>query len=396
MSDPTMIVFRGAKSQTGLAAIEEFPGIPFQEGREEFVDIADKIEQEDILAILPMWNSHVGEIPRTRILKMLFEDKARLYRVWPKKIFFECISKSKKLTSSNPQITSVHVAEVQCSKFLNDKNAVFIPEKATTDAYESFRKSSDIEAALCAPGQNKHGFNLLNENASNPINFTTFVLIGCSNSAEWTAGEWGKLHKSLNPKVGMYFGVQMPYHSFLASDDQQALLDDLTKDIKSLDEIPKVLFAIKISESKCGLVIEAEYGSQSPDILVEEGFSDEIEVNIDFGDTDRRYPKRLDEFLNEIFSPFPNEDFMRHIGAQTCFFACPTFGIMIHGYQAETVEPVVKQIIIKCFELIASGIDCTEAQRAFFKKYEAVYYDQGLDFIEFTDIGLVSDRVTKD
>lgn len=118
MPDPHIIVFRGEKSQTGLAAKEEFPGIQFQGGKEEFSDIADMIEEKDVLAILPMWNSHFGEIPRTRILKMLFENKARLYRVWPKGILFECIARSKKLKSPNPIITSVHVAKVQCSKFL--------------------------------------------------------------------------------------------------------------------------------------------------------------------------------------------------------------------------------------------------------------------------------------
>ena len=45
-------------------------------------------------------------------------------------------------------------------------------------------------------------------------------------------------------------------------------------------------------------------------------------------------------------------------------------------------------VIDKYFELIDNGIGHTKVQHAFFEKYKDAYYDEGPDFIEFTDIGL--------
>ena len=170
MSEPRMVVFKGEKSQTGIATLQEFSGIKFQGEKEKFSDIAEMLTREPILAVLPLWNSHVGEIPRTRIFDSLFENKTRLYRVWPKSIEFECLSKLANGNDTVRTVVSVHVAEIQCSRFIIQKGAKFEAEDSTTESYKRFREDSAIDAALCAPGQNEHGFRVLSTNAANPMN----------------------------------------------------------------------------------------------------------------------------------------------------------------------------------------------------------------------------------
>jgi len=387
MSEPRMVVFKGEKSQTGIATLQEFSGIKFQGEKEKFSDIAEMLTREPILAVLPLWNSHVGEIPRTRIFDSLFENKTRLYRVWPKSIEFECLSKLANGNDTVRTVVSVHVAEIQCSRFIIQKGAKFEAEDSTTESYKRFREDSAIDAALCAPGQNEHGFRVLSTNAANPMNFTSFVLLGCSDSKDWSNEEWGSLYGSLNPSEGVYLGVQMPILS-VASEDQEALLDDLMVDAENVDEIPKIIFVTKTPPDRCKLLIEASTNVSTSDILTEEGYSNEISVNQDLGQTNSRYPTRIRDFIGDNFADSIKHDFIRHIGTQTCFFACLPLGIVTHGFDEHVVEPVVKRIITKYFELLDIGINCSPTQSKFFKKNKKAYYKHGMDFIHFTDVGL--------
>jgi len=387
MVEPKLVVFKGEKSQTGLATLQEFTGIEFQGGDEKFADIAEMLTQEPVIVVLPLWNSHVGEIPRTRILELLFENKSRLYRVWPKSIEFECISKLARSGDKVGNIVSVHVAEVQCSRFISQKSAKFIAEDSTTEAYRRFREDAEIDAALCAPGQNEHGFRILRTDAANPMNFTSFVLLGCWESKDWSPEDWGALYERLNPSEGVYFGVQMPILS-VASEDQEELLNVLTADAKSVDEIPKIIFVTKTPPDQCKLLFESSTSVLISDIMTEEGYSSEISISQDMGQTNSRYPTRICDFIRNNFADCIKYDFIRHIGTQTCFFACLPLGIVTHGFDERIVDPVVKLIINKYFELIDIGINCSPEQSEFFEKHKEAYYKHGMDFINFIDVGL--------
>ncbi|MBN1392460.1 MAG: hypothetical protein JW947_06625 [Sedimentisphaerales bacterium] len=387
MPRPQIIVYKGPTSQTGLAAKEEFPGVSFVGNKESFDEIAEMIKKGNILAILPMWNSHEGEITKAKVLGLLFENKAKLYRAWPKWIQFECVCKSDNKRSRAKKITSVPVAKTQCSKFLKRIGGDFIPADSTVDAYKKFHSGDDIDMALCAPGQNKYGYKVLCTHAENPLNFTTFAFLGCLESKKWTPKQWGNIYNVLLSQLtGKYFGVQMPVSVFATSEDQEELLNELVTDRETLHEIPKILFVTKRSPSECGLLIEGDFNALPLHILTESGYSQEIKVILDLGDTNSRYPDRVNGFINYKSLKAKKRDFIRHIGTNTCFFACPVLGIMTHGFEVDIVEPVVRRMIVKLFELMDNGISCSKAQQALFKKYKKVYYDKGIEFIKFTDV----------
>ena len=130
----------------------------------------------------------------------------------------------------------------------------------------------------------------------------------------------------------------------------------------------------------------------SDNILTEDGYSAEIEVIQDIGKSHSAYTNKIYDFLNDEFATEIRHDFVRHssLDNDTCFFACPALGIMIHGFEDNIVEPVMKQIVDKYFKLYNNGIKCTETQKEFFEKYNKEYIDHGMDFIKFVDIGTTS------
>ena len=386
---PKPIAFKGKSSQTGRAAALEFPGVDFQGKNEGFNEIADMLRQGKVIAALPMWNSHEGEITKSRVLELLFDNQAKLYRLWPKQIQFECICKAlgRQDVAEPKTIVSVGVAETQCSRFINTRGASFVAVEATTVAYERFCEDPTLDAALCTPGQNEGGFLCLCADASNPMNFTSFALLASVDSADWGSEQWGPLHEALSQRNGFYCGVQMPISS-VASEDQEALLADLTADTTTVDDIPRILFVAKRPPDRCGLLIESTDPILSWDILTDEGYSTRITVNRDLGETASRYTPRVYDFLDRGYHEHIVNDFVRHTGTRTCFFACPPLRVIIHGFEDRVVEPVVRRVIVKYFELIDSGIGCSDAQREFFEKYKDAYYERGVDFIDFVDVGL--------
>jgi hypothetical protein len=395
MSEPKLIVYRGPTSQTGVAVSGEFPDInpkwkdeSIWKGK-EFNDIKTSLLEEPALAILPMWNSHKGEIDASHAFEMIFQQLVKLHTLWPKPIIFECVGKGGIKLKDIKKIISVDAAKEQCSKFIKDIGAEFVPAKATTDAFEIFKRRDDIHAVLCTPGQNTDNFKVLCKNAANPVNLTTFALLACLVSETWGESAWGSLYRKLNPKTRVYFGVQMPIRNVAFSDDQKALFGELTAEIDSIKDIPKILFVTRRTLDKCGLLIEAEQEALPDDILTDEGYSTEIKVIQDIGETHSNYTERMRYFLSNEFSGHVKHDFVRHQSVEnyTCFFACPPLEIIIHGFEENVVEPVMRLLIDKYFELYNNGIKCTETQIKFFKKYNEEYLEQGMDFIEFVDIG---------
>lgn len=395
MQEPHLIVYKGPTSQTGIAVREEFPAIDSKWQSEDiwkdktFEDIKNVLLNEPVLAVLPMWNSHKGEIHLSRALEMLFEEQVKLCTLWPAMIKFECLTRAENVGCIK-KVVSVFAAEAQCSNFLDDLGAEFLARKSTVEAYEEFWRDSHIDAVLCAPGQNQHGFKLLCENVANPMNFTTFSFSGCLECAAWPDDRWGSLYEKLNPKIALYFGVEMPIRRIAFSEDQKALLTQLTDDAASIDQIPKILFVTRRAPDQCGLLIEADAEILRDEILTEEGHSTEIKVIQDLGQTHSRYTDKLCEFLTNEWASEINHDFIRHKSTEnnTCFFACLPLGIIMHGFEDTIVEPVMRLVVDKYFELYANGITCSEAQRAFFEKYMQAYYDDGMNFVNFIDVGL--------
>ena len=392
MVSPTIIIFKGRPSQTGLAATEEFKEFPvavagFEPG-EKFDAIAERLSIDAVLAVLPTWNSHEGEITKARVLDLLFEGQARLHRLWPRTIEFECIARAP--IGDVKRIISVNVAQTQCSQFLSKLGAGFILANSTPEAYDKFRDHSFLDAALCAPGQNKDSFRTLSKNASNPMNFTTFALLGCCQSKDWGEQQWGVLTAAMTPKAITYFGIEMPIIFVSSSEGQIALINDLTAEAKTVDQIPKVLFVAPRRPDTCGLLVEAEQGITPSDTITEEGFSTDIVVKPDVGDTSRPYVQRVYKFINAEFPEILKADFVRHRGTNTCFFACPPLGLITHGFEEKIVEPVVRRLMTKYFELYINGIACSQEQIAFFEKHKDRFLDQGMNFIEFKDLGLVA------
>jgi len=137
-------------------------------------------------------------------------------------------------------------------------------------------------------------------------------------------------------------------------------------------------------------LVEAKDSVLPDGILTEEGYSNEVEVVQGIGKTNSRYTEEVFQLFNNKFSAVVRYDFIRHknINNNTCFFACPPLGIVLHGYEDSVVEPVARLVIDKYFELYINGIECTNNQRNFFEKYKKAYYEQGMDFINFVDVGV--------
>jgi hypothetical protein len=397
MPEPKLIVYEGPPSQTGLAVNKQFPDIDPQwkdksvwKGM-KFDDIKTALLNQPILAVLPMWNSHKGEIDISHAFEMIFEQLVRLHALWPKSIIFECVGKNEIKLEDVRKIVSVSVAAEQCSKFVQDLGAEFIPAQpnSTPAAYKIFKDNADIHAVLCAPGLNEDNFKVLCKNASNPVNFTTFALLASLKSQAWDESAWGSLYDKLNPAKRVYFGVQMPMRNVAFSDDQKALFNELTAETDSIKDIPNILFVTKRSPDKCGLLIEAEHKTLPDDILTDEGYSTEIEVIQDIGGTNSKYSDTVYPLLSSEFYDHLKHDFIKHRSVKnyTCFFACPPLEIIMHGFEENVVEPVMRLLIDKYFELYNNGIRCTEIQKEFFEKYNEEYLEHGMDFIKFVDIG---------
>jgi len=395
MPDPDLIVFGGPTSQTGTAFRERFEGTDTKWENEaiwkgkSFDHIKSMFCSEQILAALPMWNSYVGEIKQSHVIEMLFEGKAKLYLLWPNEIVFECAGKDGISRGNIKTIISVHVAEIQCSQFIQELGAKFIVENSTPEAFKKFADDPYIHAVLYTPGQNQKGFNVLCKNASNSTNFTTFTLLGNIDSVKWPDEKWGTLYHKLNPSIGVYFGIQMPIRAVAFSDDQKVLFDELTTGCETIDDIPEIIFVARRSPDRCGLLIEAKENVLPDGILMDEGYSNEVEIVQDIGKTSSKYTEEVFHIFHNRFPTLVRHDFIRHknVDNNTCFFACPRLGIVLHGYEDTIVEPVARLIIDKYFELYINGIECSDSQREFFEKYNEEYLEHGMDFIKFIDIG---------
>ena len=379
-----IIAYKGRKSQTGLATASRFPSLPFEGKKESFDDIAKIISREASLAVLPVWNSHEGEIPKTRVLELVFDMGVNIQEMWPGRIKFECIVKKKNGKKDIESAVSVKVAKTQCSKFLNGLS--FVGLDSTTDACDAFRKRDDIDALLCAPGQYIDNTAIkLHNDVANPNNFTTFILLGNVDWPQWNGTKWNSLRRHGLPKQAIMTGVEMPIPYPTLTEEQHELFDNLVKDAHSIDEIPKIVLIFKRGPAKCGMLIESRNMELSTSIT-DEGYVSDILIKTGFGKTSKEYSNFALIFVKKEFKKSFSHDFIKHLGTQTCLFSCPALNIMTHGFDALVVEQITRRIILKYFELIDKGLACSLIQKRFFNKYKQAYYRKGSDFIDFVQI----------
>lgn len=380
-----LIVYKGEKSHTGLAMAKRFPGLLFEGKNETFEQIAKIVVKEPVLVALPLWNSHEGEIPETGISDMVFEKGVKIQELWPRRIKFEYIVRKGMREKDIKKVISVGVAKTQCSRFLRKKD--FESNDSTVRAYEEFCRNKNFDAVLCAPGQYEpNKFIKLRDDVSNPVNFTTFVLLGKVDWRKWSGKKWSLLRKYGLPKNSVLFGFEMSVPTPTLTEEQQDLFDNITKNANSVDRIPRPVFIFKREGGRCCIIIESKIHDYLSPPFTEEGYLTDIKIKDALGETNKLYTNIIFPFINEEFNRPLHHDFVKHIGTQTCLYACPTLNILTHGFNAAVVEEVVRKIIIKYFELIDNGLNCSNLQRKLFEKYKKEYYNKGSRFIKFVSI----------
>lgn len=394
-----LIVYKGKDSQTGIAFKKEFDITNSKDsitlsGREvsvtslSFEDIRDILKDDSYIALLPIWNSHEGEIEISFSLRMLFEDNIKLLHLWPKDIFFECIINNDEVVEKN--VLSVEVAQQQCSKFLDRSDLNFEKAKSTVDAYNRFKNDpGKYHAVLIPPEMNKDGFSVLESHAENPLNFTTFSLLGSNHDESTFNVEWHELRNKVFPGNVYFSGIQMPLGTNF-TENQNALFDQFLLEADSVESIPKAIFVADHNDSsECRIIFEVSNEKMSlHEILDSDGLDESILVLDDVGSMANSYSKRVMEHLYSKDLVGSN-DFVKHVGTDACFFACPALGILTHGFSEETTEAIVKRMIEKCLELLVRQ-DFSPKQGTilsnFFDKYKDSYKASSTEFIEFQSL----------
>jgi len=385
MTSPELVVFKGKKSQTGLAFLEEFPGVSFLELPYTFKEIQARMSQPQ-RAVIPIWNSHEGEITLSNAYSMIFEEEARLYYLWPKYIQFQCLVREIK-HAGKKDVISVKVAKTQCSEYIAKNNLVFIDGGDTTSSFKKFKDDESISAVLVPPGMDENNeFKVACDKAENPINFTTFSLLGSPDSVSWSEDAWDHLYNKTNPRSRVFVAIEMNYTDSL-SEAQEELLNRLIDDAKKIEDIPKVIFVAKHNETKCRILIEAANEFAPNNILDEMGPHTEIKILPNAGHSAFVYSDRANKFL-ESYIGTKSADFIKHKGTQTCFFSCPALGIVTHGFDFDATEMVVYQMIKKYFDLLDSlgTTDKPSPAEALYTKYKDRYLDEGISCIVFTEV----------
>jgi hypothetical protein len=396
MNNQDLVVFKGKNSQTGQAFVREFPDVPFAERTESFDQIRDGIKKDKVLTALPIWNSHQGEIAKAKVIAMLFEDKARICRLWPQEIRFSCITRKPVDGNEIKTITSIIVAQTQCSVFLDQWQLTkekYIIAESTTDAYNDFHVNGKCDAVLCAPSTHDKKYHVFQENAANPLNMTAFVLLGGRSCNEWLKLDgWENIRQYLGESV-FYAGVEMPIPD--GYEEMEELFEQLVSRATSIDSLPRIVFAARRSATHCAIIVEAADPPLASSLILESGEADEIEIHSDLGSGSIAYSLRAQEIvrilLNRDYRDHLEADFICHSGKDTYFFACPKLGMITHGFEKLVVEKVFRQYVTRCFGLIDNGgITGTKEQLAFYEKYKTLYYEQDVEFIKFTELGIAS------
>lgn len=365
----------GQNSQTGTAVKQRWPEIEIHNAGEKITDVEVAIQnnQPGPYAV-PIWNSHQGEVPPAVFVWNLIEDaRVKLSAIWAKQIEFWQLKK-KEHSSDNNIVGSVLVARTQCSFFLRQNNFELKDYPLTTVAFDSYKNGAELHSVLVAPGQGEDDphFDIINKQTANPNNFTTFVKLS-------------PFHATSEETSIFLSAVAMRPLKVNLGEAERSFFDSIFNSVTNITEVPKLIFVLK-REAKVGLLFEGEKIYSGDFLDAEEIEANDIAVYENAGALNRLYSEELYEMFNNTFQDLISEDFIIHQGVNSCLFICPELGLCTHGYEIETVEPVVRFYINKFFELIDAGVTCSESQQAFFEKHKANWQDKRSEFIQFKTI----------
>lgn len=361
----------GSNSQTGTAVSIRYPNSLIHNSGETISDVEALIGQKPGPYVVPIWNSHQGEIPAAMFVWNLVEEaKVKIADIWGKQIEFWFIKKN---PSSNDSklLGSVVVAETQCSEFFSENGFKLKKYPLTTAAFEGYRNGDELGGVLVAPGHGEIevGYEIINKTTANPNNFTTFVKFS------------DVMDKTIESEFYLT-GIAIRPLKVVLGEAEQSLFDNLFSEKSHINEVQKLIFVIKRS-SKVGLLFEGQK-LYSGDLLdAEELETSDIIVHEDAGKLSQLYSCELATLFQANFPHLIEEDFVLHRGVNSCLFACPPLGLFTHGYEEETVEPVVRFYINKFFELIDNGVECTSDQKSFFEKHVQAWLEKRSEFIKF-------------
>jgi hypothetical protein len=364
----------GQNSQTGTAVKERYKDALIHSCG-AIPDPLKKLDSEDGPFVIPIWNSHEGEVKKASyIWDCIQEAKLKITDLWAKSIDFWHVRRSGNRTSHG-KVGSVIVAGTQCSGFLKRENLVLAKCELTTVAFEQYKGGALWDGVLVAPGQGRdeHGFEVVAEHTANPNNFTSFVRFIAP-----------KAFDPLRENVKSWLtGVKMPAFRASLGEAELGFFDQLLDQVSDLKDCPKLIFVFD-RDAKVGLLFE---GAQlyAGDLLdAEQIESGEISVYETSGGCEKPYGEELQKLFEDKFSAMLKGDFILHQGVNTCLFACPPLGLYTHGYKAELVEPVVRFYISKLFALWNDEVlKCTVEQSAFFERHKDAWLEERSKFMEF-------------
>lgn len=377
MPDQTISCPGGANSQTGNAVRQRYPKAQIANcGKISEVQI--KLDDNGGPYVVPIWNSHEGEVTDADYVWNLIEKaKIKISDIWAKRIEFWFVRRTG-ATITHGKIGSVKVARTQCSNFLNRNNVELVQCSLTTAAHDEYRQGAEWDGVLVAPGQGENDvdFEVNNKQTANANNFTTFVKLVSSREpiVDETATVWlsGVSMRPLNSNLG---------------DAEQSFFEQLFESAKDFNEIPKLIFVFKRT-AKVGLLFEGTRLYAGDLLDAEELETGDISIYEEAGAMSKLYTEELHNLFKQEFPPLLQDDFILHRGVSTCLFACPILGLYTHGYEEETVGPVVRFYINKLIELIDNGAKCTPEQAQFFERHKDAWEENKSEFMQFKVVGV--------
>jgi len=336
-----------------------------------------RLESSDGPFVIPVWNSHEGEISAASYMWDSIQNaKIKLTDGWAKRIDFWLVRRVGPATSLG-KIGSVAVAGTQCSGFFKKQNATLVKCDLTTTALKDYKEGAAWDGVLVAPGQGEEtGYEVVLKETANPNNFTSFVRLVPSRAFSPNGAQ----------TKSWLTGVRMPAFRDSLGDVEQEFFDRLLQDVTDLTDLPKLIFVFN-RDAKVGLLFEGIQLHTADLLDAEQVETAEISVYENAGALNEYYTAELDRLFRQNFPLINQDDFVIHRGVNTCLFACPPLGIYTHGYKIETVEPVVRFYIHKLFQLWDDGaLKCAANQTEFFNRHKERWLDKGSEFIQFRQI----------
>lgn len=366
----------GITSQTGTAVRARHPHAKIEKAGDAVSDVEALLEKNDGPYAIPIWNSHQGAIkPASFIWKRVQNGVVWITDLWAKRIEFWWLRRIGD-KSSNKEIGSVSVAEMQCSAFLQKKGLKLIGRTLTTVAYDDYVAGKPWDGVLVADGHfgDKKLFEIIDKTTANPNNFTSFI------EFEVARGQKNKARHN-----HWLTGITMPRLDTSVPEVTRALFTEILM-AQKIDDLPKLAFVFDWID-RVGLLFEGPKLLQGDVLDAESLENHEIEVHEEVGCIRTAYNKDLLSLFRSEFQELTSKDFILHEGANTCLFLCPPLGLYTHGFEVATVDPVFRFYIGRLFYLWSTkDMECTTEQKKFFERHRKAWGKNGIDFIKFHNI----------